>query len=69
MATKNLGQLRERLIKSIEDLDNDLITPSKANAGANLIGKFLKSLDVEMHYAEMHGKTPKIDYIENQSID
>lgn len=69
MQAKNLTQLRNTLIKTLSDLSIDAITPTKASAAANVAGKVIGTLTTEINYAQLHGRTPIIKYIEDQSTD
>jgi hypothetical protein len=60
---KNLKELRQRVLEEADKLRNKEITPSQANAFANLTGKALSSVKVELEYQKNQGKSQKIDFL------
>ena len=59
----NLNDLREFLATELKRCSNGESTPATANASANLAGKILSSVKLELEYNKMAGTTPKIDFI------
>lgn len=61
--------IRASLIGSFKDLKESKITPTSANALANLAGKINKTIDIEHAYYRLVGESPKgkINYIKGAS--
>jgi len=60
---KNVEELREFLSNEMSKLANGEATPSSVNAMANLAGKMLQSVKLEVEYNRIVGATPNIDFL------
>ena len=62
--------LRASLISSFKDLKESKITPTSANALANLAGKINKTIDIEHAYYRLAGENPKgkVNYIKGAKV-
>ena len=59
----NLSELRIFLAEELKRTAAKETTPAAANASANLAGKILSSVKLELEYNKMVGTTPNIPYI------
>jgi len=59
----NLNNLRKFLANELKRVAKGESTPAAANASANLAGKLLSSVKIELEYNKMLGSAPKIDFI------
>lgn len=62
----NLDNLRESLAEELKKVSSGESTPASANAFANLAGKILSSVKLELEYNKMAGTTPNIQFIKLQ---
>jgi len=60
---KNVEELRSFLSRELERVSSGEITPAAANASANLTGKILSSVKLELEYNKMAGKNPEIAFL------
>lgn len=67
MSIKTIDELREFLAIEMERLKNGDTTPANANASANLSGKILSSVKMELEYNRMIGATPIISFLDSES--
>lgn len=63
MSINNVDELRDFLSTELQRVSSGEITPASANASANLSGKILSSLKMELEYNKMAGLTPKISFL------
>lgn len=63
MAITNVEELREFLSKELVRVSTGEITPATANASANLAGKVLSSVKMELEYNRMAGASPNIAFL------
>jgi len=59
----NLNGLRDFLATELKKVAAGKITPATANASANIAGKILSSVKLELEYNKLCGTTPSIDFI------
>jgi len=60
---KNIDELRSHLTNELEKVSSGKTTPAAANASANLAGKILSSVKMELEYNKMVGAAPKIGFL------
>ena len=63
MSIKNIEELRDFISKDLERVSKGDITPAVANATANLSGKLLQSVKLELEYNHMVGAIPDISFL------
>lgn len=63
MTIKTVEELRDFLSIEMERLKNGETTPANANASANLSGKILSSVKMELEYNKMVGTSPNIVFL------
>jgi len=63
MPISNVEELRNYLANELERVSSGQTTPAAANASANLAGKILSSVKMELEYNKMVGSTPKIGFL------
>ncbi len=63
MSITNIEELRTFIAEEMERLKSQSSTPAAANASANLAGKMLSSVKMELEYNKMVGATPSIDFL------
>lgn len=63
MAVSNIDELRAYLAEDLIRVSQGDITPAVANASANLSGKILQSVKLELEYNAMVGSTPNISFL------
>jgi hypothetical protein len=63
MAITNVDELREFLSKEMEKVSSGESTPANANAQANLAGKIIQSVKIELDYNKMVGANPSIKFL------
>jgi len=63
MAISNVEELREFLANDLERVSSGDISPAVANASANLSGKILQSVKMELEYNAMVGSQPQISFL------
>ena len=69
MASLTLDEVRDTLSDEIRAIRSGDSTPAKANAIANVAGKILSSVKLEMEYARLTGKRlaiPLLDAVPNE---
>ena len=66
MKITNVDQLRDFLATQLEKVSDGKITPAIANASANLTGKLIQSVNMEMDYNRMVGATPNINFMADE---
>ncbi len=57
-------QIVENLDAQLTKLNKDTTTPAKANSVAHVTGKMIAMARLQMDFARMVGKVPKMDFIE-----
>lgn len=62
MSIISMIDLREQLAQEFSKSSNGESTPSVANACANLAGKMMSSLKIEIEYCKMRGEKPEIKF-------
>ncbi len=67
MAINNVDELRNYLSNELERVSSGLTTPAAANASANLAGKILSSVKMELEYNKMVGASPQIGFLKGFS--
>jgi len=60
---KTLDDMRSFLADELMRVRSNDTTPAAANAAANLAGKILGSVKLELEYNKMAGTTPHINFI------
>lgn len=65
----NLNMLRDFLATELKKVAAGKSTPAAANATANLAGKILSSVKLELEYNKLCGTTPKIGFIKVKKED
>ena len=60
---KSLNDLRTILSDEIDKIRSGTTTPANVNAITNASGKIMSSIKLELEYAKLSGKTPKIDFL------
>jgi hypothetical protein len=65
MASLTLEELRETLSDEIRQIRSGHSTPAKANAIANVGGKILSSVKLEMEYARLTGRRLSIPLLDD----
>jgi len=63
MGINNVEELRSFLADELERVSGGETTPAAANASANLAGKILSSVKMELEYNKMVGATPQIGFL------
>lgn len=63
---QNIKQLRDNLIKNYDQLSANKINVKEARTFAELSSKIMSSCKLEMAYANHHGKTVKIQFLESK---
>lgn len=63
MAINNVEELRAFLAKDLQRVSEGDITPAVANASANLSGKILQSVKLELEYNSFLGAHPNISFL------
>lgn len=64
MSIKNTDDLRDLLSGVIEKVTKSEIPSTQANAISNLVGKFMGTVQLDMKYAELREKMPKMRFLE-----
>jgi hypothetical protein len=59
----NIRELRSFMIDEIKRLRNNEVTPASVNSSANMIGKILNSVKLEISYNKVAGSPPCIDFL------
>lgn len=60
---KSLNDLRSFLAEQLERVASGELTPAHANASANLAGKVLSTVKMELDYCKQAGSTPVIPFL------
>ena len=63
MSINNVDELRNYLANELERVSSGQTTPAAANASANLAGKILSSVKMELEYNKMVGASPQIGFL------
>lgn len=63
MTINNVDELRNYLSNELERVSSGQTTPAAANASANLAGKILSSVKMELEYNKMVGASPQIGFL------
>jgi len=63
MSINNVEELRAFLANDLQRVSEGDITPAVANASANLSGKILQSVKLELEYNASVGATPNISFL------
>ncbi len=63
MAITNVEELRAFLAEDLQRVSQGEITPAVANASANLSGKILQSVKLELEYNAAVGAQPNISFL------
>jgi hypothetical protein len=63
MAINNVDDLRNFLSNQLERVSTGEITAATANASANLAGKIISSVKIELDYNRLVGATPSIGFL------
>lgn len=63
MAITNINELRDFLSNDLERSSAGEITPATANASANLAGKIIQTVKMELEYNKMAGLSPNIGFL------
>jgi len=63
MSISNVDELRSYLANELERVSLGQTTPAAANASANLAGKILSSVKMELEYNKMIGASPSIGFL------
>lgn len=61
---KNMNEMREMLCEEIDNLRAKKTTAANVNAVVNATGKILTTIKMEMEYAKLMGRQPKMDFID-----
>jgi len=71
MAINNVEELRAFLANDLQRVSDGDISPAVANASANLSGKILQSVKMELEYNALVGSQPNIGFLGklNRKID
>ena len=64
MSINNINDLRLHLAKQLEAVAAGEITPSNANATANLAGKMMATVKMELEHAKVVGYKPSIPFLD-----
>jgi hypothetical protein len=65
MALSTVEELRDFMAKDLERVSKGETTPATANAAANLCGKILQSVKLELEYNKITGTHPNISFLGN----
>lgn len=60
---KSLNDLRSFLAEQLQRVADGELTPAHANASANLAGKVLSTVKMELDYCKQAGTTPAIPFL------
>lgn len=66
MSTKNSQDVIDYISDQLDKLSDQSLTPASANAAANLIGKMMYNVKLKMDYHKMLGKSPNIDFFNDE---
>lgn len=62
----NINDLRGYLADELNRIRNKTSNPKDANAAANVAGKIISSIKLELEYNRMAGTVPAIDFIRSR---
>ncbi len=63
MSIKTVEDLRNFMAEELERLRKKESTPASANAAANIAGKMMSSVKMELEYNKMVGASPVIPFL------
>ncbi len=63
MTINTVEELRNFMSEELERLRNKESTPASANAAANIAGKVMSSVKMELEYNKMVGASPSIPFL------
>lgn len=63
MTISNVEDLRNYMAEELERLRTKESTPATANAAANIAGKMMSSVKMELEYNKMVGASPNISFL------
>src|SRR5690348_13887403 len=63
MPITNVDELRDYLAKELEKVSSGEINPATANASANLVGKMLSSVKLELEHSRIAGSGAPIPFL------
>jgi hypothetical protein len=63
MSINNVEELRAFMAEELQRLRNKESTPASANAAANIAGKIMNSVKMELEYNKMVGASPSIKFL------
>lgn len=66
MNIQNMHDLRNHMIEELELLRKKKTTPAAANAAANISGKIMYSVKMELEQHKIAGTTPSVGFIEHK---
>jgi len=64
---KNMQQLRDKVLKTIDDLENKKIDINEASVISKLSETIISGLKSELQYSILIGNKPKIDFYGDES--
>ena len=59
----DIFEMRNKLVKLFDDLENDRIEPKKAKEINNAAGKIISTVKVQLAYAAQHGTAANISFV------
>lgn len=60
-----ISELRKSLLSQLAEVGNQNLSPAAANACANLAGKILATVKMELDFSKLAGSVPSIDFMEH----
>lgn len=63
MSATNIHELRESLARTLEKVSTGELSPAAANAAANVSGKVLATIKMELDFSKMSGNVPAIEFL------
>lgn len=60
---QNMNDLRAFLSEELQNLREKKISPSEANASANLTGKIISTVKLELEYAKLVNRKPTMEFV------
>jgi hypothetical protein len=69
MSINNVEELREFLAIELERLRTGTTTPASASASANIAGKMIASVKMELDYNKMVGANPSIGFLGKSKME
>lgn len=67
MPINNIEQLRDFLANELERVSKAEITPAIANSQANIAGKMISSVKMQLEYSKMTGRNQEISFLDKIS--